>query len=257
MSLREYHRKRDFRRTAEPRGEAAASQHARRFVVQKHAASHLHFDFRLELDGVLKSWAVPKGPSLDPTVKALAVQVEDHPLDYASFEGVIPQGAYGGGTVMVWDQGQWEPLADPDEGLKNGNLKFLLQGEKLHGEWHLVRMSGKAGGGGKNWLWIKHRDKYARPSGHLGTSADQSVLTGRTMDEISEASDSPATTNGRRRKPGSSRKTNSADELNAGELAGARKAPSQRPCNRNWPHSPRPRRPATIGCTKSNSTATG
>ena len=111
--------------------------------MQKHAASRLHYDFRLEFDGTLKSWAVPKGPSLDPTVKSLAVQVEDHPIDYASFEGLIPQGEYGGGTVMVWDQGTWEPEVGAEKGLKEGKLKFLLHGEKLKGSWALVRMGGE------------------------------------------------------------------------------------------------------------------
>ena len=191
MSLREYKRKRDFHKTPEPAGMVAKNVPGRQFVIQKHAASRLHYDFRLELDGTLKSWAVPKGPSLDPSVKSLAVQVEDHPLDYATFEGVIPQGEYGGGTVMVWDHGSWEPEVDPVQGLNQGKLKFTLHGEKLHGSWALVRMSGKAGDDGKNWLLIKHRDDEAR----AGAKADilkrepRSVVSGREMDEIASDAD--------------------------------------------------------------------
>src|SRR5438477_10629149 len=124
MGLREYKRKRHFDRTPEPAADGAKSAPGRQFVIQKHAARRLHYDFRLELDGVLKSWAVPKGPSLDPSVKALAVQVEDHPVEYASFEGVIPQGEYGGGTVMVWDRGTWQPEGDPRVALSRGKLSF-------------------------------------------------------------------------------------------------------------------------------------
>src|SRR6266567_3372770 len=139
--LAEYRRKRDFKKTAEPPGhvEAPHTSHLR-FVIQKHAASHLHFDLRLELDGVMKSWAVPKGPSLDPSVKRLAVQVEDHPLEYAKFEGIIPRGEYGGGTVMIWERGTWTPeVPDVDAALAKGELKFALRGKKLRGSWVLVR----------------------------------------------------------------------------------------------------------------------
>src|SRR5687767_12900385 len=132
MGLKEYHRKRDFRRTPEPKGAEKVAKGSR-FVVQKHAASRLHYDFRLEMEGVLRSWAIPKGPSLDPKVRSLAVHVEDHPLGYGSFEGVIPQGEYGGGTVMLWDQGTWEPLSDPVKAYRQGKLKFTLHGEKLKG----------------------------------------------------------------------------------------------------------------------------
>src|SRR5215213_11328006 len=139
MGLAEYHRKRDFGKTAEPRGREHPSGATRAFVIQKHDASHLHYDFRLELDGVLLSWAVPKGPSLDPSVRRLAVHVEDHPVEYGDFEGVIPKKEYGGGTVMVWDRGAWVPRSDPRAGYRKGDLKFHLFGEKLHGAWHLVR----------------------------------------------------------------------------------------------------------------------
>src|SRR5678809_460845 len=130
MSLTEYQKKRDFSVTSEPKGGRVTRHKTLSFVIQKHAASNLHYDFRLELDGVLKSWAVPKGPSLDPSVKRLAMHVEDHPVDYGDFEGIIPQGEYGGGTVMLWDRGSWEPVGDPQEGYKSGRLKFILHGEK-------------------------------------------------------------------------------------------------------------------------------
>src|SRR3954467_12645104 len=142
MSLREYRRKRDFRRTPEP-GAKLAKAKGWSYVIQKHAASHLHYDFRLELDGVLKSWAVPKGPSLDPADKRLAVEVEDHPLEYGSFEGVIPPGQYGSGRVLLWDRGTWTPLGDAEEGYRKGRLKFSLAGEKLRGQWTLSRMAAR------------------------------------------------------------------------------------------------------------------
>lgn len=155
MSLDEYHAKRDFKVTKEPKGQRAASRKKLIYVIQKHQASRLHYDFRLEWHGVLLSWAVPKGPSLDPSVKRLAMQVEDHPIDYANFEGVIPEGEYGGGTVMVWDYGTWEPeVPDIDEALARGDLKFTLHGKKLKGSWVLVRTP-------RGWLLIKHRDEYA------------------------------------------------------------------------------------------------
>ncbi|TMJ68888.1 MAG: hypothetical protein E6G83_03750 [Alphaproteobacteria bacterium] len=148
MALEEYRRKRDFRKTPEPAGVATSHEKpgaALSFVIQKHAARRLHYDFRLELDGVLKSWAVPKGPSLDPGEKRLAVHVEDHPLDYGEFEGVIPEGEYGGGTVLLWDRGIWVPLnSDPEAAYRKGSLKFTLEGEKLHGNWALVRMGGNS-----------------------------------------------------------------------------------------------------------------
>src|SRR5499426_3389873 len=142
MGLEEYKRKRRFSETPEPEGKVEA-KNQRRFVVQKHRATRLHYDFRLEMEGVLKSWAVPKGPSLDPADKRLAMQVEDHPLEYGGFEGTIPKGEYGGGTVMVWDRGSWEPVGDPHKGYREGNLKFALNGEKLHGGWALVRIRGR------------------------------------------------------------------------------------------------------------------
>ena len=160
--LVEYRRMRDFAQTSEPRGEVGRSAEKLLFVVQKHAARSLHYDFRLELDGTLKSWAVPKGPSLDPAVKRMAVQVEDHPLSYADFEGTIPPEQYGAGTVIMWDRGAWVPVGDARCGLRDGHLKFDLDGEKLRGRWALVRMKPRDGERQPSWLLMKERDVQAR-----------------------------------------------------------------------------------------------
>ncbi|SER38899.1 ATP-dependent DNA ligase LigD phosphoesterase module /ATP-dependent DNA ligase LigD polymerase module [Faunimonas pinastri] len=184
-SLDEYNNRRDFGITAEPAGEVAAgSGHS--FVVQKHDATRLHYDFRLELDGVLKSWAVTKGPSLDPQQKRLAVHTEDHPLPYGKFEGTIPKGQYGGGTVMLWDFGTWEPLHDPREGLEKGMLHFILHGERMRGGWAMVRMPprGRDSGKHENWLLIKERDGEADEADPILAANMVSVTTGRTMEEI-------------------------------------------------------------------------
>jgi bifunctional non-homologous end joining protein LigD len=184
--LSTYRKKRDFEKTAEPSGQVAvAPSKRRRFVIQKHDATRLHYDLRLEFDGVFKSWAVTRGPSLDPHDKRLAVEVEDHPLDYGDFEGTIPKGQYGGGTVQLWDRGYWES-PDPDKGFKKGDLKFTLDGEKLHGSWVLVRMRHDRNGGKRtNWLLIKHRDEYARENkGDIILEEDKSVASGRAMNEI-------------------------------------------------------------------------
>ena len=183
--LAEYCAKRDFTKTPEPKGGKSRARGSR-FFIQKHAAKRLHYDLRLELDGVLKSWAVTKGPSLVAGEKRLAVHVEDHPLDYGEFEGTIPDGEYGGGTVLLWDRGTWEPEGDPREGYAKGRLTFRLKGEKLHGSWHLVRMRRKPRERQEQWLLIKSEDKFARPSEapDLLEEAPQSVKTGRSMDEI-------------------------------------------------------------------------
>lgn len=182
-SLEKYRRKRDFSVTSEPSGAKARPAAKLSFVVQKHAARRLHYDFRLELDGTLKSWAVPKGPSLDPIDKRMAVQVEDHPLDYGSFEGVIPAGQYGAGTVIVWDRGTWVPTGDPHAGYREGKLKFALQGEKLHGHWTLVRMRAKPDEDAAKpaWLLIKERDEAARAASSfdITRALPDSVLSGK------------------------------------------------------------------------------
>jgi bifunctional non-homologous end joining protein LigD len=181
--LRTYRRKRDFAKTPEPEG--GDGRRPGFYCIQKHAASRLHYDLRLELDGVLVSWAVPKGPSFDPKNKRLAVHVEDHPVEYGSFEGTIPKGEYGGGTVMLWDTGTWEPEGDPREGLEKGELKFLIQGERLHGGWVLVHTGGRRGRPEDEWLLIKERDGEARAGEPDPWDAgDVSISTGRSMDEI-------------------------------------------------------------------------
>ncbi|MCD7058658.1 DNA ligase D [Pelagibacterium xiamenense] len=182
--LAEYRKKRDFSKTREPKGSAAQGA-GNIFVVQKHDASTLHYDFRLELDGVLKSWAVTKGPSANPEDKRLAVRTEDHPLDYARFEGTIPPDEYGGGTVMLWDFGTWTPEGDPRKGLKSGKLSFTLDGERMKGGWALIRMRGKKGEARENWLLVKERDAEARNKDAL-TSPDTSVSTGRKMAAIAK-----------------------------------------------------------------------
>ena len=194
-TLSRYRAKRDFAKTAEPSGTSAIPvADRRRFVIQKHAATRLHYDLRLELDGVFKSWAITRGPSLDPRDKRLAVEVEDHPLDYGDFEGTIPKGQYGGGTVQLWDRGYWQPEGDrtPEEALASGDFKFVLEGERLHGSWVLVRMKhDRAGGKRTNWLLIKHRDEFARDGDADAILAeDRSVASGRPMAAIARGTGS-------------------------------------------------------------------
>ena len=187
MSIKDYHRKRDFKKTPEPKTSVGPLKKSKKslFIVQKHAASHLHYDFRLEMDGVLKSWAVPKGPSLDPAQKRLAMQVEDHPLSYATFEGIIPKGQYGGGTVMLWDRGTWKAIGDAKKTYQKGKLDFILSGKKLKGQWHLVRM--KADKQGKTpWLLIKSHDDQSRSTKEYDIllEEDSSVSTQRSLEQI-------------------------------------------------------------------------
>ncbi|HEY5999443.1 MAG TPA: DNA polymerase ligase N-terminal domain-containing protein [bacterium] len=190
MPLKDYRKKRDFRRTPEPAGGEGAAAAPRGpaglYVIQKHHAGHLHYDLRLEAGGVLKSWAVPKGPSLDPAEKRLAVEVEDHPLDYASFEGTIPAGEYGAGTVIVWDRGTYRPQGDAslEAMLEKGAVKIEIAGEKLRGGFALVRT--RFGGKKTNWLLIKEKDAAARPGSDVTAEAPRSVLSGRDVDEIGD-----------------------------------------------------------------------
>jgi len=195
MSLSLYKKKRSFKNTPEPEGGKSTSKDKLLFVVQKHNASHLHYDFRLEMEGVLKSWAIPKGPSLNPEDKRLAMMVEDHPFDYRTFEGIIPEGNYGAGTVMVWDEGTYEPLENPSKNKKEneknllrqlhaGSLKFVMHGKKLKGEFALVKTAYR---GENSWLLIKHRDEYATTTDV--TKKDKSVTSKRTLTQIEKAAD--------------------------------------------------------------------
>jgi bifunctional non-homologous end joining protein LigD len=186
--LQAYKVKRDFAATPEPEGQlnGAAGDH---FCVQKHDARRLHFDLRLELDGVLKSWAVTRGPSLVPGEKRLAVHTEDHPLEYLTFEGVIPAGEYGGGTMIVWDQGRWTPLSDPNKGYAKGHLDFELAGERLKGRWHLIRMRPRPRERKEQWLLIKGDDAHARAAGapEIAEEETTSVLSGRTNADLARS----------------------------------------------------------------------
>ena len=192
MGLTEYQRKRRFNVTSEPSGDkpekkraaAAKKKKALGYVIQKHRATALHYDFRLEWNGVLLSWAVPKGPSLDPAVKRMAMPTEDHPIEYAKFEGIIPEGEYGGGTVMIWDNGTWTPeVDDVDKALKKGELKFSLQGKKLQGSWVLVRLRPRGEDKRAGWLLIKHRDEYASTR-DIAEEEPRSVISKRILIEI-------------------------------------------------------------------------
>lgn len=236
MALEDYNRKRDFGRTAEPKGRTARKRKpaVNSFVIQKHAARRLHYDFRLEMDGVLKSWAVTRGPSLVVGEKRLAVQTEDHPLEYGDFEGTIPKGEYGGGTVIVWDRGTWTPLGDPHKGYAKGHLEFELHGEKLGGHWHLIRMAGKPRDKRENWLLIKGEDDAARPEGapDILDERPESAKTGREIDEVKGEEPGWSSRTGRidRRKPKPKNKPETAPPAAAPALAepstvkGAKKA---------------------------------
>ena len=184
--LKKYRSMRDFGDTPEPAGGKARRAKLPLFVIQKHHASHLHYDFRLEMEGVLKSWSVPKGPSYDPTVKRLAMMTEDHPYDYASFEGVIPAGNYGAGNVIIWDTGQWEllePGDDPVKSVKQGKLTFRMFGKKMFGEWALIKIHGRSPKGNE-WLLLKHRDEFANQEVDVTAVAPLSVVSNRDVEDI-------------------------------------------------------------------------
>src|SRR5437867_8117349 len=184
--LKKYREMRKFGETPEPAGGKPRKSKLPMFVIQKHHASRLHYDFRLEMEGVLKSWAVPKGPSYDPAAKRMAMMTEDHPYDYGSFEGVIPEGNYGAGNVIIWDTGKWEfiePGDDPVKAVRDGKLTFRLYGKKMFGEWALVRIKGRSPKGNE-WLLIKHRDKYANPNVDVTEVAPRSIISNLDVDEI-------------------------------------------------------------------------
>ena len=236
--LETYRAKRDFARTGEPAG-AAAADGGNRFVVHKHHATADHYDLRLELDGVLKSWAVPKGPSLDPGEKRLAVETEDHPLEYIDFEGVIPKGEYGGGPMIVWDTGVWAPMGDPAKDLASGAFKFRLAGEKLSGGWMLARLKGKPGESKRNWLLFKERDPAADPGTDILAARPESVKSGRRIEELVAP------------PPGAKRPASGPARCRA--RCGRRRRSAS---SRSSPPRPPARRPGRTGCTRSSSTAT-
>src|SRR5207302_6859558 len=211
-ALEKYRKKREFGITSEPRG-GKIKRGGDAFVIQKHAASRLHYDLRLELDGVMKSWAVTRGPSLVPGEKRLAVHVEDHPIEYNKFEGTIPEGEYGGGTVLIWDRGRWHPEEDPHRGLKKGRLVFTLEGEKLHGKWYLVRMHRRPNESKDNWLLMKANDEWARGAKDADVLEEMplSVVSGRAIPEIAEGK-------GRKRVWHSNRSVN--DNMKSGGVRG-------------------------------------
>jgi bifunctional non-homologous end joining protein LigD len=225
MTLKEYAKKRHFGVSPEPSGKKSAGKKQDKsliFVIQKHRATQLHYDFRLEWNGVLLSWAVPKGPSLDPSVKRLAMQVEDHPVDYASFEGVIPEGEYGGGTVMVWDQGTWiAESPDVEAALTKGDLKFTLQGKKVKGSWVLVRTRGFGSSSGKSWLLIKHRDEFISTK-DVTLEKPRSIVSDRLLVEIARdgGGDVEKAATG---DPGSAAKKAAADKAATGKKPAAKK----------------------------------
>lgn len=184
--LKKYRTMRDFGDTPEPAGGKPKRGNQPIFVIQKHAATRLHYDFRLEMEGVLKSWAVPKGPSYDPGVKRLAMMTEDHPYDYAAFEGVIPEGNYGAGNVIIWDNGTWEfvgPGDDPVKALADGDIKFRMKGKKMFGEWALFRIKGRSPKGNE-WLLVKHRDQFANNNIEITEIAPKSVVSNRTLEDV-------------------------------------------------------------------------
>src|ERR1700760_4789066 len=234
--LAKYQGMREFSRTAEPSGDDAkvVPSKALRFVIQKHAASHLHFDLRLEYEGTFRSWAVPKGPSLDPKDRRMAMEVEDHPLDYGDFEGTIPKGQYGGGTVMLWDRGYWAPergFEKIDEALAKGELKFVMEGERMHGSWVIVRTK-RDSRGKASWLLIKHRDEGAEEGNVSGPADDdRSVASGRTMTEITNGKGKAATPfmTAKSAAAGSVWQSNRDDSAPAGLIAPtkARRAPAK------------------------------
>jgi len=232
MGLQQYWKKRNFNETPEPRGASQSPSVRLQFAIQKHAASRLHYDFRLEFDGTLKSWAVPKGPSLDPHQKRLAVHVEDHPLDYGGFEGIIPPKQYGAGTVLLWDRGSWSPVGDPLVSYRRGRLKFNLNGQKLRGLWNLVRMGTRHGEGKENWLLIKEKDDEARTGekGDVTENLTESVASGRTIEQIASGRHRVWQSN----RPASKQTTSASrssvsppPDTGTKQLAGARRAPQE------------------------------
>jgi bifunctional non-homologous end joining protein LigD len=229
--LETYRRKRDFRRTGEPAGGSTGDATGNLYMIHKHAATRLHYDLRLQVGDVLKSWAVPKGPSLDPHERRLAVEVEDHPLEYGAFEGVIPEGQYGAGATLIWDSGTWAPMGDLEESLKSGTLKFRLAGEKLKGGWTLVRLKPRKGDKQPNWLLIKEHDDAASTDGDILEERPESVVSGKQVEDLLNAgadvwsSGKPAARQARTKEPATPAKAKTPVELRPGALKGAHKGP--------------------------------
>jgi bifunctional non-homologous end joining protein LigD len=225
--LRKYRQMRDFGVTPEPAGGKPKKRKLPIFVIQKHRASHLHYDFRLEMEGVLKSWAVPKGPSYDPGMKRLAMMTEDHPYDYAKFEGVIPEGNYGAGNVIIWDEGEWEfiePGDDPVAALKSGKLTFRMFGKKMFGEWALVRIGGRSKSDkGNEWLLLKHRDEFANPDVDVTEVAPRSVVSNKLVEEMGGGKIWVSN-----RKASSRKATTLADKLATGKKPSPRKTSARK-----------------------------
>jgi len=244
--LKKYRQMRDFGDTPEPSGRTKKLAKGPIFVIQKHRASHLHYDFRLEMEGVLKSWAVPKGPSYDPTVRRLAMMTEDHPYDYASFEGVIPEGNYGAGNVIIWDEGRWEfvePGDDPVKALASGKLTFRLYGKKMFGEWALVRIHGKGSSDrGNEWLLLKHRDQWANDKVDVTAVAPRSVVSNLRVEEI--GGENVWISN---RKAASRKAPTLASKLSEQDSAAPKKATTRKGAPKK---KPAPRKPAKKAAAK-------
>ena len=249
--LKKYKEMRDFGETPEPAGGKPKRGKLPIFVIQKHHATQLHYDFRLEMEGVLKSWAVPKGPSYDPTVKRLAMMTEDHPYDYASFEGVIPAGNYGAGNVIIWDNGTWEfiePGDDPVKALQQGKLTFRLYGKKMFGEWALVKIKGRSPKGNE-WLLIKHRDKYANPTVDVTEVAPRSIISNLDVDEIGAENTWQSDRKSTRRAPtlasrlAAEQKATKKPASRSSRSPGVRSRGASAPSRSSRARSPRPARP--------------
>jgi bifunctional non-homologous end joining protein LigD len=253
--LKRYRSMRDFGDTPEPAGGKPKKTKLPIFVIQKHQASHLHYDFRLEMEGVLKSWAVPRGPSYDPAVKRLAMMTEDHPYDYASFEGVIPAGNYGGGNVIIWDNGTWEliePGDDPVKALKSGKLTFRMFGKKMFGEWALVKIKGRPGNKGNEWLLLKHRDEFANSDIDVTEVAPRSVISNLKVDEI-RASKRTWISNRPASMPGKHAPTLAA-RLEAEKASSPKKKPTKTPAS---PSTRSARAPKKAASSRTRSSSAG
>jgi bifunctional non-homologous end joining protein LigD len=255
--LKKYRAMRDFSDTPEPSGGKPKKAKLPIFVIQKHRASHLHYDFRLEMEGVLKSWAVPKGPSYDPGTKRLAMMTEDHPYDYASFEGVIPEGNYGAGNVIIWDNGHWEfiePGDDPVAALKSGKLTFRMFGKKMFGEWALVRIKGRGKSDrGNEWLLLKHRDEFANEKVDVTEVAPRSIISNKLVEEV--GGENVWQSN---RKASSRKVPTLADKLNVGRASArpAKRRAEARPTSKKAASKKAPSRAASARSRSSPSAAT-